>query len=153
MLDRKFIGYEWPPFEILVERGQVVQFAHSLGETDPVYLDRQAAVAAGYRDIPALPTFPIALSQSQLSTIYQMLDMLSVNPAGILHGNQEYIFHDIVCVGDTLTGTKRLTDLYDRKNGELNFIETVIEYRNEAGQTVCEDRCTLVSRAVKGGDS
>jgi hypothetical protein len=49
-------------------------------------------------------------------------------------------------VGDRLTGTKRIANIADRKNGSLTFIDTVIEYHNAAGEPVCEDHCSLVAR-------
>jgi hypothetical protein len=56
------IGHAWPAFEVLVERTMALNFARGLDETRPVYLERDAAVAAGFRDVLTLPTFPIAKS-------------------------------------------------------------------------------------------
>ncbi len=146
-MDTKFIGYKWPEFEVQVERGQTVAFARGLGETNPVYLEKAAAKEAGYRDVPVLPTFPIALSQAQVEMIYDMLAKLDLDPSKILHANQKFIFHDVVCVGDQLVGEKRIENLYDKKNGALKFIETVIDYKSSDGSVVCEEHCTLVARS------
>lgn len=146
MLDPQHIGHQWPAYTVDVERGQVIAFARALGATDPVYFDSAAAKAAGYRDIPALPTFPIALSQTQVQIIYSMLAMLNIDPARILHGTQKFVFHGCLCAGDRLTGVKRISNLYDRKGGALSFIETITLYKGPSGQALCEDHCTLVCR-------
>lgn len=140
------VGHAWPSFEVVVERGAAIAFARGLDETDPVYLDGDAARAAGWRDILTLPTFPIAMSTERVDLIYDMLARLEVDPAKILHAHQRFVHHRPLCVGDRLLGTKRITGVADRKGGALTFIDTVIEYRNPAGEVVCEDHCSLVAR-------
>jgi acyl dehydratase len=140
------IGHAWPPFEVVVERSMAVNFARGLEETDPVYLDRGAAQQAGFRDVLTLPTFPIAMTTERVDLVFAMLKMLELNPAKILHGTQRFVHHQPICVGDRLTGTKRITGIADRKGGALTFIDTVLEYRSAAGELVCEDHCSLVHR-------
>ena len=140
------IGHTWPPFEVVIERGAAVAFARGLDEDDRVYLDEAAAQAAGLRGIAVLPTFPIAISTDRVDLIFDMLQRLQVNPAKILHASQRFVHHRAMCVGDRLTGTKRIANIVDRKNGGLTFIDTVVEYRDVEGRPVCEDHCTLVAR-------
>lgn len=123
-----------------------VNFARGLDERNPVYLDREAARAAGYRDVLTLPTFPIAMSTERVDLIFAMLKLLELDAAKILHGSQRFVHHQPICVGDRLKGTKRLSALTDKKGGSLTFVDTVLEYRDEAGALVCEDHCSLVHR-------
>lgn len=147
MNDRqRYVGHVWPSFEILVERSMAVNFARGLDETNPVYLNREAAQAAGYSDVLTLPTFPIAMSTERVDLIFSMLKLLELNPAKILHGSQRFVHHLPICVGDRLTGTKRLAALTDKKGGALTFIDTILEYRNHHGAVVCEDHCSLVHK-------
>ena len=39
------IGYAWPAFDLVIERGSAIAFARGLDETDPIYLDEAAARA------------------------------------------------------------------------------------------------------------
>lgn len=145
-MDARLIGHTWPAFEVVVERGTAVAFARGLDETNPIYLDEVAAREAGLRGQPTLPTYPIAMSTERVDLIYDLLRILAVDPAKILHANQRFVYHQPLYVGDRLRGTKRISDLYDRKNGALFFIETVVDYRDPKGDPVCEDHCTLVAR-------
>src|SRR5262249_18262287 len=43
MIDKKWIGYELPPSELVIERGRLQFFARSIRETDPIYTDLGAA--------------------------------------------------------------------------------------------------------------
>lgn len=140
------IGHAWPAFEVLVERTMALNFARGLDETRPVYLERDAAVAAGFRDVLTLPTFPIAMSTERVDLIFAMLELLRLDPARILHASQRFVHHQPICVGDLLTGRKRVVSIADRKGGALTFVDTVIEYRDAAGALVCEDHCSLVHR-------
>ena len=93
-----------------------------------------------------MPTYPIAMSPERVELIYDMLRRLEIDPAKILHAGQRFVRHQTLCIGDRLTGTKRITAIADRKGGALTFIDTVIDYRNPAGELVCEDHCSLVAR-------
>ncbi len=57
MVDRNFIGYRPDPFDVEVEKGRLRLFAKAVGEDDPIYVDEQAAKAAGHRSLPVMPTF------------------------------------------------------------------------------------------------
>jgi acyl dehydratase len=140
------IGHVWPSFQVVIERGAAIAFARGLDETDPIYFDEAAARAAGLRGIAVLPTYPIAISTDRVDLIYDMLQRLQVDPAKILHANQRFVHHRSMCVGDRLTGTKRIVGIADRKNGALTFIDTVVDYRDDEDRPVCEDHCTLVAR-------
>ena len=140
------IGYSWPAFDLVIERGSAIAFARGLDESNPIYLDEAAARAAGLRGIAVLPTYPIAMSTERVDLIYDMLKRLVVDPAKILHASQRFVHYQPMFVGDSLTGTKRIVNIADRKSGTLTFIDTVIEYCNVAGEPVCEDHCSLVVR-------
>ncbi|MFX8414337.1 MaoC family dehydratase N-terminal domain-containing protein, partial [Acinetobacter baumannii] len=56
MIDRKWIGYELPPSVLPIARPRLLFLAKATGQTHPIYVDVDAARAAGYPDLPAPPT-------------------------------------------------------------------------------------------------
>src|SRR5499427_1646801 len=54
---RKAIGSASPPWTYEVTTTSVRAFARGVGYTDPVYFDVEAAKRAGYRNLPAPPTY------------------------------------------------------------------------------------------------
>ena len=61
MLDQSKIGHEFESFTAEVEKGRLKFFAKAIGETNPIYMDEAAALQAGYKALPAPPTFTMAL--------------------------------------------------------------------------------------------
>ena len=145
MIDRSIIGKEYPPFTVEVEKRWVRSFAEAIGETDPVYFDEKAAKAAGYRSLPAAPTFPFALIMDRNQS-FMILDELGIDKRRAMHAEQSFTYHTDLCAGDVLTGRQKVVDVYDKKNGALEFLVTDIRLDNQRGEHVCDLRTTVVVR-------
>lgn len=145
MIDRSFIGRELPASTFPIERGRLRFFARAIGETDPVYTDLDAARAAGYPDLPAPPTFLFS-AELDSHAAFALLEALKVPLANILHGEQGFTWHKPVCAGDTITVRPRITDIYDKKGGALEFVVKVAQAYNQHGELVAELRTVIVCR-------
>ncbi len=145
MIDKKWIGHVLPPSVLTLERGRLCSFAKAIGETDPVYTDLQAAQAAGYADLPCPPTFLFAAELDSGATM-ALLDLLEVPIARILHGEQSFSYHAPVVAGDTVTLQPRVTDIYDKKNGALEFMVKQVAAHNQRNELVAELRTVIVVR-------
>src|SRR6201995_4116376 len=121
MTDRKLIGHDLPASILIIERSRLQFFAKATGETRREYLEVAAAQAAGYRDIPAPPTFLMA-AELDSGASNQLLADLRIPLTKLLHGEQGFIYHSPVCAGDTVTVHSVIGDIYDRKNGALEFV-------------------------------
>lgn len=145
MIDRKWIGYESPASELLLERGRLRAFAAAIGERNPIYIDLDAARAAGYPDLPAPPTFLFAAeldSGAQMGLIEQM----GIPLAKLLHGEQGFVYHRPACAGDTIVVRSSLSDIYDKRGGALEFVVKLARASNQRGELVAELRSVLVCR-------
>lgn len=145
MIDRKWIGYETTPAVLPIERSRLIFFAKAIGETDPIYTDVEAARAAGYADLPAPPTFLFAAELDSGQTA-QLLSNLGVSVARLLHGEQGFSYRRLVCAGDTVAVRSRIIDIYDKKNGALEFIVKSGKAVNQHGEPVAELRSILIVR-------
>ncbi|MFC5430880.1 MaoC family dehydratase N-terminal domain-containing protein [Paraburkholderia denitrificans] len=145
MIDRKWVGHELPPSVLPIERSRLQFFARAIGETDPVYIDDAAARRSGYPDLPAPPTFLFA-AELDSGAIDQLLEQLGVPVAKLLHGEQGFTYHAAACVGDTITVRSVIEDIYDKKNGALEFVEKTSRATNQRGELVAELRTVLVCR-------
>ena len=143
MLDKSKIGHQFDPFDIEIEKGRLSMFANAIGETNPIYSDESAAIAAGYRTLPAPPTFPftIELDGPELLPVLRLLDM---DIARLLHGSQEFEYFDTIYAGDTVTVSVTLVDLFDKKAGALEFLVLESTFTNQTGNVVAKAINTLV---------
>ena len=69
----------------------------------------------------------------------------------ILHGEQAFEYHRSPLVGETLTGTGRIADVYekDTSSATMEFYVRETEWRDVAGDPVVTDQFTLIVRAKK----
>ena len=145
MLDRSFIGLESTPRSVDVEKGQLKFFARATDETNRIYFDEDAAKAAGHPALPAPPTFLMCLG-SLAPDREDILGKLGVDIGRILHGEQHFTCFKPIYAGDTITLTTRVTDLYDKKGGALDFIVQETEATNQKGEKVGATCSTIVVR-------
>jgi acyl dehydratase len=145
MIDRKWIGHELPVSELPIERSRLRFFAKAIGETDPVYTDEAAARDAGYADLLAPPTFLFA-AELDSGASDRMLADLGIPLAKLLHGEQGFAYHQPACAGDTVTVRSRIEDIYDKKNGALEFVVKTSRATNPRGELVAEMRTVIVCR-------
>ena len=145
MIDKKWIGFKLPVSELNIDRSRLRFFAKTIGETSSIYTDVEAARAAGYADLPAPPTFLFAAElDSGASDL--LLQKLEVPIAKILHGEQSFCYHESACAGDTITVRSIVDDIYDKKNGALEFIVKSSRATNQHDQLVAEMRTVIVVR-------
>lgn len=145
MIDKKWIGYTGPEVTFDIERGRLKFFAQAIGETNPVYVDREAAQAAGYRDLPVPPTFLLA-ADFDSNELFSTLAKMGVPLGKILHGEQGYTYHLPVCAGETVVVQSKISDIYDKKGGALVFIVRDSTVTNAAGELAAEFRSVIVVR-------
>ena len=122
---RSRIGRDFPAWIYEVTTTGVRAFARGVGCTDPVYYDEAAARAAGYRGLPAPPTYlgtPIFIP-GQSSDISSR--PLAAEPSiehGLtaqLDGGTDTEYYARICAGDTLSAVSRITGLDLRQSKAL----------------------------------
>lgn len=145
MIDKKWIGHELPTSVLPIERSRLQFFAKAIGETDPVYTDAAAARNAGYPDLPAPPTFLFA-AELDSGASDRLLADLQIPIAKLLHGEQSFTYYRPACVGDTVTVRSTITDIYDKKNGALEFVVKTSRASNQGNELVAELRSVIVCR-------
>jgi len=145
MIDRRHIGHQLPPFEVEVEKGRLRFFAKATGQTDPVYIDEAAARDAGHPGLPVPPTFLFCLEMESPNPA-AIRELLGMDYRSLLHGEQGFSYHAMAYAGDTLTFRQHIEDIYDKKNGALEFVVRKTRVSNQRDELVAELRCVTVVR-------
>ena len=145
MLDRSFIGFETKPRAVEVETSQLRFFADATGEKNPIYFDEAAARAAGHPAVPAPPTFLFCLV-SLAPDAENIIARLGVDMGRVLHGEQSFTYGEPIYAGDIITLRTRISDIYDKRGGALDFIVEDTEATNQKGDNVGVTRTVIVVR-------
>jgi acyl dehydratase len=143
MLDRSLIGRESEPVVHEVEKGAIRRFAEALGDPNPIYVDEEAARAAGYPSLVAPPTFPAALTGNE-----RFRHSLDLGTRSILHGEQQFEYTRPVVAGDRITVKSRVADVQERSGagGPMEVIVLEDEGRDDKGELVFRTRAMLILR-------
>jgi len=145
MIDRRHIGHTMPPFTVDVEKGRLRFFAKATAQADPVYVDEEAARAAGHPGLPVRPTFLFCLEMESPNPA-AVRELLGMDYRSLLHGEQGFKYYALAHAGDTLTFSQRIDDIYDKKNGALEFVVRKTHVTNQRHELVAELRCVTVVR-------
>jgi len=145
MIDKKWIGHELPVSVIQIERSRLRFFAKATGDTRALYTDPATAREAGFSDLPAPPTFLFA-AELDSGANDQLLAALNIPITKLLHGEQGFTYHRTACAGDTVTVRSIISDIYEKKNGALEFVVKTSRAHNQHDELVAELRSVLVCR-------
>ena len=144
-VDTSKIGKSYPPADYEVCREKIREYANAVGEHAPVYHDREAARAAGFRDVVAPPMFAVVYSAGAMGPA--VLDPeLGIDLMRMVHGGQEFVWSEPVCSGDTITTEAAVKDIYERDGKAFYVFESVS--RNQSGDEVVRATWTNI---VRGG--
>ncbi|QFU84014.1 FAS1-like dehydratase domain-containing protein [Natronorubrum aibiense] len=132
-----------------IERGKVEEFARAITDPNPVFRDAAVALELGYDRIP------VPLTYARVSTFprYRADGVdghgfdLGFEPEYVLHGEQAYEYERPLQVGDVLTGTTTLSDVYQRDGGRagtMTFAVYETAYRDDADDLVLTERATVI---------
>ncbi len=133
-----------PTRTVTVERGALRAYAQVTGCTDPVYTDVEHARASGHRDLPVPPAYYFSL-ELLAGDPFDFLEALGIDLTRVLHGEQEFDYHEPLHAGDELVLVPRIVDVQSKKGGLLELVTKQTDvYR--AGRLAASLRAVLVVR-------
>jgi acyl dehydratase len=137
------IGKTYPVTTYAVGREKVREYAHAVGETNPLYLNVGAAREAGYADVVAPPMFAVVYAGRSITPALFDPDV-GIDFPKMLHGGQEFIWGPVVVAGDEIATTTTVKDITTR--GGMNFFVFETDSRNQRDETVCTGLWTNIVR-------
>jgi acyl dehydratase len=137
------IGYQFTAYTGQIEHGKIRELVQAIGDENPIYMDAEVAKAEGFKDVTVPPTFVEAIDMWAGPTFEQLMEELDIDPAKLLHGEQEYEYIEPLFPGDSLTAETVVTDVKTKRNGmALYTLETT--YKNQHGSTALKAKMVLV---------
>ena len=146
MVDQSAVGREFTTVTARVESGRLRFFLDTLGESNPLYRDAQAASGAGYAATPVPPTYLFCLEMMDATVPFEFLTALNIDIARVLHGEQRFDNHAPVAIGDSLTFRPRVTGVSEKKGGAMTLVVVETSVTNQNGVHVADVSRTVVIR-------
>ena len=138
------LGRKTLPFKGVIERVKLIEYAQALHLRNPIHMDRDAAIAAGYRDVVATSGFITSMTLQPRAVKFEVYD---IDESRALAGEMEWIHKGVVCAGDELSGNSELVEA-SVKGGSRPMDMLVIEtkLKNQLGETVLIVRESTLER-------
>jgi acyl dehydratase len=117
------VGKEFPTTTYEVGKEKIGEYARVLGIESPVHFDREAARAAGYRDVVAPPMFCVVYASPAVGPA--MFDPeVGMNFAAMVHGGQEFVWDEPACSGDEISTTAKVLEIFEKDGKGFYIFET-----------------------------
>jgi len=122
-----------------VERGAVKKFAEAIGETHPIYTDREYGLKSKYGDNIAPPTFPRTFD-------YGSIEGLELPKAGLIHGEQSFEYARPLVIGDVFYCSSLVESYVEKttKTGNLGFLTLLNIGETESGEVLFKSRIVII---------
>jgi len=128
------VGKTYAPVLYAVGREKIKEYAHAVGETNPLHLDHRAARAAGHHDVVAPPMFAVVYTAPAMMPVFFDPE-LGMDFARMVHGGQAFRWGPLVVAGDEVETTVTVTGIEERAGNAFFTFESVS--KNQDGATVC----------------
>ena len=148
MIDQKFMGKKYKASDTYdICRMKIKEYAGSLGDFNPLYINRKEAEASEFGRVVAPPTFTVVCGGEPAG--HMLLDPeLKLNLPMLVHGEQDIEFFEMIGQGDEISSEGEITEIYSKKN--LDFISITVDSKNQHGKLVSKAKYTFV---IRGGGS
>jgi hypothetical protein len=125
------IGQPGPPVSATVEAGHLKRFTEAIRDPNPRW----------HSEVP--PTFLVALAPAS----YHLAEAEEYGK-GWLNGGNRFEYLELVRVGDRITATGKVVEVYEKEGstGNLLFIIFETEFVNQHGRPVARLRATAIRR-------
>jgi acyl dehydratase len=139
----ELVGRTLPAHHYAVGREKIREYARAVGETEPLYLDLEAARSAGYADLVAPPMFAVVYAGAAFGDA--MLDPeIGIDFEMLVHGGQEFEWGVLVVAGDEITTEVRLAEITERLG--MQFYVFGSTSTNQRSEVVCTGIWTVIVR-------
>jgi len=143
-LDPAQIGKEVPIGTFTVTAEDIREFAEAIEDLNPLYLDPDAAHAAGYPNVIAPPMFYLRLRGGRMQPEVPLEPGLAS-----VHAGQEMEFADELYAGQTYTVTAKIAEVYEKtgRSGTMGIVVREVNIKDSGGKTIVVSRERQIVRS------
>lgn len=145
-LDPSLIGKEFPVCTVTVTAEAIRKFAEAMEDLNPLYLDADAARAAGYPNVIAPPLFCMQMRGGL------MRPEVPIEPGyASLHAGQDIEFADEIYAGQTYMITAKVAEAYEKtgRSGPMGIIVREVDITDADGKKIAVLRERQIVRSAE----
>jgi acyl dehydratase len=150
--DRDGAGTDLGSIRFPLQRSKLIELAHSFKDRDPVWYDPEAAAAAGFAELPMLPTATVIADHwREAGAVFHAVGA-GLDMTRVLHGEASWEYLRPLRVDDELTATSTLLGIERRKGkrgGEMRLARVETTFVNQRGELAVRRFDTLIETAPK----
>lgn len=122
-----------------IERGAVRNFAISIGDEHPIFVDEEYGKNSRYGKNIAPVTFPRTLN-------FGTIEELNLPNQGLIHGEQSFHYERPLYVGENVHCYTEVTDYYEKtgRSGTMGFLVREENGNDEEGNLVFRSRSVII---------
>lgn len=139
------VGKQYPPVVYEVCGEKIREYANAIGAQNPVHHDREAALAAGFRDLVAPPMFCVVYAGRSVGPAVFDPEV-GINYATMVHGSQEFTWGEPVCAGDEISTVTTVAEIFEKAGNGFYILESVST--NQDGAEVARGTWTEIVRGA-----
>lgn len=147
MVEAGIVGRELGTVRFPVERSKLAELARSFGSTDPLWRDNDAAVEAGFEQMPVPPTVTVLADLWREHGALDGAIRLGLDIARLLHGEASWAMLQPIRCGDEITARSSVLDVSERagkRGGSMTLITIETEFANQHGDKVATRRDVVI---------
>lgn len=136
-IDRRHVGFALPTFALTITPERLGCFAEAIGESNGTL-----------RQVIAPPTF-LKVIEGEGGSSRRIMEELEVDLRRVLHAEQQFEYFLPIRAGDSITVSRKVAEIYQKKGGEMEFIVIETGFFDAAGQRVALSRQIVLVRHPK----
>lgn len=120
-IDRSVLGREYDRLTYSpIKAADMIAYARTLGVTDPIYLDEEAAKSGPYGGLVAFPTYVVKLRGGQ----HMPMEVARQMTSGGFDAGKDIELGVPIRPGDVITATSTITEIYEKtgRSGSMWFV-------------------------------
>ncbi|MBI2172246.1 MAG: MaoC family dehydratase N-terminal domain-containing protein [Chloroflexi bacterium] len=152
------IGHTCPPLTVEITRESIANYARSVQNSNPIYVDDAAARAAGLPGVIAPPTMCYAYAPMRRADImhhhgYVSPEQYAKSPRSTPFAGSDIVFQGVpVRPGDTIMSTSTLDNRWETRSGN-RFVSFRVVAHNQRGEKVVEYLYNVIWELARGQKS
>lgn len=144
-IDRSILGREYDRFVYApITADELIAYARSLGVSDPIYLDEEAARRGPHGGLVAFPTFVVKLRGGR----HMPEELVREMTRGGFDAGKDIELGVPIRPGDVVTATSAVTEIYEKtgRSGSMWFVVFRQHLENQHGEMIANVDSRMMQR-------